>query len=144
MDWYGQTKSENSLPPSSSLLCCFHFMYSLDKTRKLKAIPSKTKEFPLRMPILIRESDNFFFPQMRHEQLLFPAILKLLRHLAAVGTASRLPGFWWTQTSLPSLWLTGDKPSTIWVSLSELPQLSNAPCQSTEPIVISQISPGNS
>lgn len=84
---------------------------------------------------------------MLHEEplfLLFLANLELLRLLGAGGAAARLPGSYWRQTSFPSLWLTGDKPSAIWISLSELPQLSNAPCQSTEPEVIALISPGNS
>lgn len=75
---------------------------------------------------------------------LFLANLKLLRHFGVGEGDARLPGFYWRQTSFPSLWQTGDKPSTIWISLSELPQFNNAPCQSTEPAVISQISPGNS
>lgn len=81
---------------------------------------------------------------MRPEQLLFPAIQKLLRHLGAGGTATWLPGFERRLTSFRSLRLTGDKPSTIWIVLPDLPRLSNAPCHSTEPGVIAQISPGSS
>lgn len=65
---------------------------------KLKAIPSKTKEFPYTCPSLLENLPHqHFFPKKLCEELLFPAILR--KSGAAEiswgqgGAAARLPGF---------------------------------------------------
>lgn len=125
------------------------FILSIPQTKQenSKQFSIRLKNSPKNAHLYQRISSTFFSPKCCTKSyffLLFLANLELLRLLGAGGAAARLPGFYWRQTSSPSLWLTGDKPSTIWISSSELPQLSNAPCQSTEPAVITQISPGNS